>query len=417
MDAGKPCSCFYVPPLSAFCPLSFAVCSSPIYALAFFCCRSIMLMQIEAMGMTGWVHSSYVKNATFIGLSSPKHLQHSRVAGETTSSDIGSHIKSVASGIGKAGADLLHAAHSAASGAMSAVKDFGGFSFGNDHGAQRGASSSTSASKSYDAERGERARVWAETHRLVSQGSYVNRAGEHLQLAAMRGRPFKFSGSAVGVAAPSHAGCRTKIIVENKDCLHAAQQRVARGLRTCVLDAGSGGHFGGGYQRGASAQEEDICRRSCLAEMVDHELDSSLPQLYPLRTSCVMVPQVPVFRDDRHASVPYAFLDAPFDVDVGIVAGINRPHLVKQGGELRLAPNDVAHTLACIRNLFGAAQQVKAQALVLVPLGCGAFCNPPGHICDIFLQVINEFDGVFQVNRLNMCSISRSSGSTPSHVN
>ena len=129
-----------------------------------------------------------------------------------------------------------------------------------------------------------------------------------------------------------------------------------------------------------------------------------------------MVPQVPVFRDDRHASVPYAFLDAPFDVDVGIVAGINRPHLVKQGGELRLAPNDVAHTLACIRNLFGAAQQVKAQALVLVPLGCGAFCNPPGHICDIFLQVINEFDGVFQVNRLNMCSISRSSGSNTSHV-
>jgi uncharacterized protein (TIGR02452 family) len=137
--------------------------------------------------------------------------------------------------------------------------------------------------------------------------------------------------------------------------------------------------------------------------MIDHDLHSSLPRLYPLHNACVMVPRVPVFRDDRHAREPYALLDAPFLVDVGIVAAINRPALNEEacetGTELRLGAKDAAHTRACIHSFFTAARQVGAQALVLVPLGCGAFCNPPGHVCEIFLDVIHEFNGVFQVKR------------------
>jgi uncharacterized protein (TIGR02452 family) len=131
--------------------------------------------------------------------------------------------------------------------------------------------------------------------------------------------------------------------------------------------------------------------------MVDHNLNSSLPQLYPLHASCVMVPLVPVFREDRYAHEPYSVLDEPFIVDIGIVAAIRNPQLTQQGNELRLSPSDVLRTRACIRNFFVAARQVEAQALVLVPLGCGAFCNPPGHICEIFLEVIGEFDGAFEV--------------------
>jgi hypothetical protein len=35
----------------------------------------------------------------------------------------------------------------------------------------------------------------------------------------------------------------------------------------------------GGYQRGASAQDEDLCRRSCLADLVDTHLDETLSQI------------------------------------------------------------------------------------------------------------------------------------------
>jgi hypothetical protein len=83
------------------------------------------------------------------------------------------------------------------------------------------------------------------------------------------------------------------------------------------------------------------------------------------------------------------------------VAAINRPSLNERtcdtGTELRLGAKDAAHTRACIHSFFTAARQVGAHALVLVPLGCGAFCNPPGHVCEIFLDVIHEFNGVFQV--------------------
>jgi uncharacterized protein (TIGR02452 family) len=314
----------------------------------------------------------------------------------TTNAEYGNHyLKAVTDGISKAGGSVVKAQGIVTDAAISAIKDLGGFFFG-EHSHANIATKTAPQPKSYDDERSERARVWAETHALTLQGSYVNHAGMHQQLPYKRGQPFKMEATPAAPAFRQH-GPSTRLLVENKDCLHAAQERVSLGLRTCVLDAGSGGHFGGGYQRGASAQEEDLCRRSCLADMVDTHLDDSLPQLYPLRTSCVMVPLVPVFRDDRHAREPYAFLDSPFIVDIGIVAAVNRPQLVKQGDELRLSSRDASHTRACIRSFFAAAQRAEARALVLVPLGCGAFCNPPGHICDIFLEVVNEFEGVFQV--------------------
>jgi uncharacterized protein (TIGR02452 family) len=344
--------------------------------------------------------SAGAKRGHAIGLQaggSPGSPERSHDKAATSNSEYGSFsVKAVVDGVAKAGDMIAQAAGDA----LKAIG--GGYTFGKERSSVKGgaaAAATSSGISSYDDERSERARVWAQTHTLTMQGSYTNRSGQHQVLQYKTGRPFKFPNSAA--AAPSKPGCRTRIVVENKDCLHAAGERARSGLRTCVLDAGSGGHFGGGYRRGASAQEEDICRRSCLADMVDHDLHRSLPQLYPLHASCVMVPRVPVFRDDRHAHEPYALLDSPFVVDVGIVAAVNRPALkavaTTKGTELRLTSADASHTRACIHNFFAAAQQVGAQVLVLVPLGCGAFCNPPGHVCDIFLEVIDEFKGVFQV--------------------
>ena len=90
--------------------------------------------------------------------------------------------------------------------------------------------------KSYEDQRSERARVWAETHQLTLQGSYINRLGQHRILQYQSSRPFKVAGC-TGAAAAEGTGSApcTAVVVENKDCLHAAQGRVARHLRTRLV--------------------------------------------------------------------------------------------------------------------------------------------------------------------------------------
>jgi hypothetical protein len=49
----------------------------------------------------------------------------------------------------------------------------------------------------------------------------------------------------------------TRIVVKNQDCLYAAAELHAKGLKPIVFDMASDGHFGGGYLVGARAQEEE----------------------------------------------------------------------------------------------------------------------------------------------------------------
>jgi hypothetical protein len=57
-----------------------------------------------------------------------------------------------------------------------------------------------------------------------------------------------------------------------------------------------------------------------------------------------MVPLVPVFRGDRQVREPFAVLDSPLIVDIGVLAAINRPQLVKQVYKLRHTSRDASHT-------------------------------------------------------------------------
>lgn len=123
-------------------------------------------------------------------------------------------------------------------GFFQSARDALGALFGKSHPADNGAAQVAAPAavldhKSYDDQRSERARVWADTHQLTLQGSYINRQGQHRILQYQSSRPFKVTGCAGAIAAegPRSISC-TDIVVENKDCLHAAQERVARNLRT-----------------------------------------------------------------------------------------------------------------------------------------------------------------------------------------
>ena len=96
------------------------------------------------------------------------------------------------------------------------------------------------------------------------------------------------------------------------DSFDVARQMMAilpKGLLPCVLNMASDQKPGGGVISGASAQEEELCRRSTLYPALN-----ALSKLYPWPTlgTCVITPGVLVFR----ASESYDYLANPFHVHV-----------------------------------------------------------------------------------------------------
>ncbi len=191
----------------------------------------------------------------------------------------------------------------------------------------------------------------------------------------------------------------TRIIVKNKDCLHAAADLHTRGLNPMILDMASDGHFGGGYLTGARAQEEDCCRRSglCFAGDTQHGLQRR--NFYPLSGHSpgagVYIPHVPIFRAGYDKG--YEYLNQPFEAAFGIFAGFNHPPLDNSTGRARLFPAEAAATREKIRCFFEMARQKGHQSVVFGALACGAFRNPPDHIAEIAMDVItNEFAHCFK---------------------
>jgi uncharacterized protein (TIGR02452 family) len=244
------------------------------------------------------------------------------------------------------------------------------------------------------AEKNPLAQVWEDTYRQAKEGQYSYQRETDKMIVSHslnwqnalnvelceppKGKTFDTDGN------------KTEISVVNRDCLYVAEQLFEENLKPLVLDAGCRSHFGGGYKEGARAQEEEICRRSCLALAVDETLGfQKNKNLYPLPPTCgIYVPRVPVFRAGKDRE--YAPLDQPFKVDFGIVAAYKDPELDTSVNPPILQGQQLEDTYQMIRTFFHMAYAHGNRSLVIVPVGCGAFKNPPAHICSLFLKVIQE---------------------------
>lgn len=166
--------------------------------------------------------------------------------------------------------------------------------------------------------------------------------------------------------------------------------------RIAVLNFASARNPGGGYLRGARAQEEDLCRVSALYTTLLHAPDyyashrESRDPAYSHRV--IYSPDVPVFRDVRYAllEAPYqvAFLTSPAP-NAGVIAQA-RP------ADVATVPNLL--TARAARVLAVAAHNGR-RSLVLGAWGCGVFRNDPVEVAAAFrrnLTAGGKFAGVFE---------------------
>jgi uncharacterized protein (TIGR02452 family) len=149
-----------------------------------------------------------------------------------------------------------------------------------------------------------------------------------------------------------------------------------------IMNFASRKHCGGGYVRGARAQEEDLCRTIPL-------LYSSMVKIsYPLGETTVWItPYVNIMRSSDN----YSLLNIKKQVPVTVVSAA-APALSRN--REKWDENRVRNTLI---NLFVSVKKEcpKVDTLILGAFGCGAYGNDPYEIARIMNEVCQEYGGLY----------------------
>ena len=121
------------------------------------------------------------------------------------------------------------------------------------------------------------------------------------------------------------AGATTEIVVHEADCLDVSAALQRAGLRPVCLNMASDFKPGGGVRGGAGAQEENLFRRTSLAQHFFGRFVPVRPHWrYPLRgLQCVYTPRAWVFRASEANG--YELLDEPYELSFIAMPAPRRP--------------------------------------------------------------------------------------------
>lgn len=198
----------------------------------------------------------------------------------------------------------------------------------------------------------------------------------------------------------------TAIRIVNEDTFNAAIELATQcpdGGRVAVLNMASHSSPGGGWLKGALAQEEALCYRSSLALSLHR-------RYYPWKQRMGLYsPDVVVIRSDMPSGHNLLVPDvSPADLPIVSVLSIAAPRCpdVARASEQTPTGGFVERTVYAqsevrelmkdkMRLCLRMAAQRDHGLLVLGALGCGAFRNPPREVAHCWLEVLKEaeFEG------------------------
>lgn len=190
-----------------------------------------------------------------------------------------------------------------------------------------------------------------------------------------------------------------EVIVSGKRTLEAASAYAYAGKKTCILNFASATNPGGGVLSGSSAQEECLCRCSTLYFNLDttemkawfyrpHRKEGG--SLY--NDDCIYTPGVLAVKSD--IDFPERLPESEwYTVDVITCAA---PNL--RGIPASFVTTEKLRPLleSRIRRIFDLAAWGQNEVLILGAFGCGAFCNPPELVAEVFHTVMQDYLHTFE---------------------
>lgn len=213
------------------------------------------------------------------------------------------------------------------------------------------------------------------------------------------------------------------VCFEENLTLISAYRFADKGIKTAVLNFANPVEPGGGVLRGASAQEEYLCRASnlypCLISTqarafydYHNEImkDNQFNSMFLASDKLIYSPGITFFREDKNyypgaeCSPSQEYSEHWRSIDVITCAA---PFFSGAGCIL---PNGDLHHLFCLRiqNILEAAIDHDVEALVLGAFGCGAFHNPPSVVANAF-QIVLMKDRYFHAFSKVVFAVKRSS--------
>lgn len=207
------------------------------------------------------------------------------------------------------------------------------------------------------------------------------------------------------------SGREGQVVVSGKRTLEASENYAKQGKKVCVLNFASATNPGGGVVHGSSAQEEAICRCSTLypclntKEMWNQFYGPHREADNPLyNDDCIFTPTVKVVKGDTN--FPEALPENEWwDVDVITCAAPNlrripsnrmNPNAGSKQADILYDGLKALHT-SRIQRIFEVAMANKTEVLILGAFGCGAFCNPPELVAEVFAEFTEKYRGCFDV--------------------
>lgn len=156
-----------------------------------------------------------------------------------------------------------------------------------------------------------------------------------------------------------------------------------------ILNMANAYHSGGGWLRGALAQEEALCYRSSLSFTLKTRF-YAIPE-----AGGIYSPTVVVIRESMANGHGLLDLSKPDDLPVVSavsVAAINGPKIAKDpsGREAYKEAKDRDTMKEKMRVVLRIAAVNRHRELVLGALGCGAFGNPRGEVVECWKEVFAE---------------------------
>lgn len=199
-----------------------------------------------------------------------------------------------------------------------------------------------------------------------------------------------------------------KLIVSKKRTFEAASAYV--GKKVCVLNFASASNPGGGVVRGATAQEECLCRCSTLYfNLNERRMWNGFYTPHrrsgdPLHNDdCIYTPDTVVFKSDT--DIPQILPEEEwYSVNVITCAAPNlreRPTNAMNPGDGRQSVSISQERLRNIhekklRRILDIAVDEGNEVMILGAFGCGAFRNDPAVVASAMYHVVQEYRRAFE---------------------
>ncbi|MFD8020372.1 TIGR02452 family protein [Streptomyces lavendulae] len=233
---------------------------------------------------------------------------------------------------------------------------------------------------------------------ILAAGGYRTRSGRRISLAAdlaeAKAGTRIYGPNQVIPDGESISGTAATVFEVTGESSTVAARRLAGRGPVAVLNFASARNPGGGYVRGAKAQEEALCRASALYETL-----LEAPEYYEVHREgkstfytdrVIHSPGVPVFRDDRGELLEVPFR-AGFLTSPAPNAGTIRRQEPERAHEIPGALARRAERVLEVAALHGYGR------LVLGAWGCGVFRNDPAQVAEAFRGLLTgRFAGVFE---------------------